>query len=85
MRGDLLRMLQGAAILKVSRNPSRPKSMAAGRVGKAGSFSPPFDHVKHVTAYHWIAETTGVVPGVTTCLGPRTEPAGVDTRPPVTR
>jgi len=31
-------------------------------------------------------ESTGVLPRMTTYLGPRTEPAGVDTRmPPVTR
>jgi len=31
-------------------------------------------------------ESTGVLPRVTTNLGPRTEPAGVETRtPPVTR
>jgi hypothetical protein len=31
-------------------------------------------------------ESTGVLPRVTTYLGPRTEPAGVDIRmPPVTR
>src|SRR5215469_11898207 len=55
MRGDLLRMLYGAAVLKISRDPSRAKSMTAGGVGEAGSFGPALDHVKHVTAYHRIA------------------------------
>ena len=35
---------------------------------------------------HLDAHSTGVLPRVTTNLGPRTEPAGVETRtPPVTR
>ena len=29
---------------------------------------------------HLVAESTGVLPRVTTCLGPRTEPAGMETR-----
>jgi hypothetical protein len=29
--------------------------MATGGVGEAGSFGPPLDHVKHVTANHRIA------------------------------
>src|SRR5207248_10394015 len=52
MRCNLLSMLQGAAVLEISRNPSRAKSMTAGGVGEAGSFGPALDHVKHVTAYH---------------------------------
>jgi hypothetical protein len=41
--------------LQVSRKPSRAKSMTAGGVGEAGSFGPPLDHAKHVTANHRIA------------------------------
>jgi hypothetical protein len=50
----LLRVLERAAVLKISRNAGRAKSMAAGGVGEAGSFGPALDHVKDVTAYHCI-------------------------------
>jgi hypothetical protein len=55
VRRNLLGVLECATVLKISRNTSCAKSMAAGGVGEAGSFSPPFDHVKYVTAYHRIA------------------------------
>ena len=54
MRCDLLSVFERAAVLKIGRNPSRPKSMATGGVGEPGSFGPSLDHVKHVTAYHRI-------------------------------
>jgi len=38
MRGDLLCMLERAVILKISGDPGRPKSMAAGGVGQGSSF-----------------------------------------------
>src|SRR6516225_9992137 len=55
MGRELLRMLQGAAVLEISGNPGRTKSMAAGGVGEPGSFGPPLDHVKHVAPYHHLA------------------------------
>ena len=36
VRGDLLRMLQGAAVLEIGSNTGRAKSMATGGVGEPG-------------------------------------------------
>jgi len=55
MRRNLLGMFERATVLKISRNPSRAKSMTAGGIGKGGSLGAAFYHVKHVTAYHRIA------------------------------
>ena len=52
MRGDLLRMLQRAAVLEIGGNSGRSKSMTAGEVGEG---DPPLYHVKHVSTYHRIA------------------------------
>ena len=55
MGRDLLCVFERAAVLQVSSDPGRPKSMTAGGVGQAGGFGPPLDHVKHVAARHRIS------------------------------
>jgi hypothetical protein len=41
VRSDLLRILERAAIFQIGCDTGRPKSMAAGRVGKAGVLRQP--------------------------------------------
>jgi hypothetical protein len=55
VRGDLLSVFEGATVLQISGNPGRSECMAAGGVGQGGSFGPPLDHIKHITAYHRVA------------------------------
>src|ERR1700677_668809 len=52
MCGNLLSMLECAAILQIGCDPGRPESMAAGRVGETGLLRPALDHPQHVIGVH---------------------------------
>src|SRR5271170_2386436 len=49
MGRNLLSMLERATVKHVGGDTSRAKSMAASRVGEAGSFRAPLDHIQNVT------------------------------------
>src|ERR1700732_5045437 len=49
MRRNLLGMLEGATVKHIRGDAGRTESMAAGRVGQAGSFRASLDHVQNIT------------------------------------
>jgi hypothetical protein len=50
--GNLLSMLERAAILQIGCNAGRAEGMAAGGVGEAGLLRPTLDHPQHVIGIH---------------------------------
>src|SRR6516225_2435378 len=48
-------MFEGAAILKISSNPSRSKSMATSGIGEGSSPGPALDHVEDVRSRQGIS------------------------------